>query len=1049
MAHVEVQRRSMSFDDWANNMFSQIQKLTIEISVPTDKWEVRHGYYKPDGYEWRDEFQAIEDDDRWGGPDVTALFRTEIVIPEVLEGQTVHFQMLTATEVLVSSKGKYLDGLDPNRQWLCLSEIAKSGDRYPIEMEAYTRSRPDDDRNPRSASLRGCIQRFNKPRLVVLNQQALEVMYDLEVLYMTAFGNSINGDVKEYLQKKIRELLKIFPPFDCPVKELQTALPSIKSFLDEHIYGADSPYGKEGRLACVAHSHLDIAYFWKTPQTVQKNARTALIQLRLMERYPEFSYAHTQAWTYENLEKYYPDIFSEMKERILEGRWEIVGGLYVEPDCNVISAESLVRQIVYGKFYFLEKFGVEVDNCWLPDVFGNSPIMPQILKQGGIDFFVSNKMSTWNDTNRFPHNNFTWRGIDGTDINACVPPVHFITWMDPNQAVENWESMQDKEIFPESLQMYGYGDGGSGATDEMIEHFHRQQKLPGIPQQRLTSGKEYLHSAFDGKKDLPVWDGDLYLEMHRGTFTTKGELKKGNRKGEFLLSEVELLCTLSALRGDSVYPISAIRDAWKKLLLNQFHDILPGSHVAPVTVETLQDYETMSKTLEELKNKAIDGLTENDEDSLFIQNISSWERSGLALIESGNSSVCPIYEDKEGHSYHSQKLASADGGDRWSVEIPNLGGFSSVSLKKAADRDRTDIDSSFHISSECLENRFFRMDFDQRGNLLQIFDKERNRNIAPGGEILNDWHLYEDRPGRYNAWDILDRYLDKEIEIQKGWDSVQLAEEGPLSIALKLERTFGDSRAVQIIRIFKDVARIDFETWVDWHETERLLKVSFPLEVKARYYSTDLSAGVFQLPNHRNTSWEQAHFESLCHKWVDLSEGLFGVALMNDCKYGCDVRENVVSLSLLRAPTRPDRNSDRGEHLFSYSLFPHNGQWQKAGLVEEAYSLNQPLPAYLGKKSAIPGKGTEPFFIVSTGVKAQAVKMAEDGSGDLIIRLLETLGSHEKAEIRMEVPFEDICLCDLLERSQAEALAVIDGTVSMDFHPFEIKTVRVGMGLKK
>lgn len=1027
MAHTHVVRRSMSFEQWAKVMIDQIEKLVVCESHPTGPWSVREGYYQPEGYRWIEEARTIAHGERWGGPDVTAYFQGEAVIPEKYAGETVHFRMLTATEVIVSSERTYLDGLDPNRQWFELCRQAVPETKFPITMEAYTRSRPDDDRNPRSAALRGCVQRFTTPDLVVLDPSALELWYDLEALNLTAFGPAIVDDVKVYLQAKMRELFKRFPPYGASPQELRSAFPRIADFVRREIYDADSPFGKEGRLACVAHSHLDIAYFWKAHQTVQKNARTTLIQLRLMDRYPEFLYAHSQAWAYETLERYYPALFQEMKGRIEDGRWEIVGGLYVEPDCNVISAESLVRHILYGKSYFLEKFGIEVDNCWLPDVFGNSAIMPQILKLGKIDYFVSNKMSTWNDTNRFPHNNFVWRGLDGSEVFACVPPVHFITWMDPNQAQENWEAMQDKHIFDESLQMYGYGDGGSGATDEMIALFHRQQRLPGVPQQRLTTGKEYLHRSFAGKEGLPVWDGDLYLEMHRGTFTSKGELKKANRSGEFSLYEAELLSVLASLTHESApFPVERFKDAWKLLLINQFHDIIPGSHVAPVTVDAIRAYEEMDEIIARLVDESVERLTERDSASACVVNPCSWVRGGPTYVTGDDVKGMPT-----------QEITRADGTAVRAIEIAPVPGLA-VSTIRTVHAHKS---GELVAERERLENDFFRLEFDERGNLKQVLDKIRRRRLCPEGQVLNGWHLYEDRPGRYNAWDIVERYRDKEIEIDDGWSGVEVVESGPISVALRLSRTLSASRAVQIVRLYATVPRIDFETWVDWRETERLLKVSFPLHLKARHYTTDLSAGALELPNHRNTTWEQARFESLCHKWVDVSEGRFGVALMNDCKYGCDVRDNVLSLSLLRSPTRPDPKSDAGRHHFTYSLYLHDGQWQRSGLVREAYNLNMPLTVRPHRRAKHDGGPS--IRISGEGVVVQSIKGAEDTSGDIILRVFEAAGSHTEATIRTAVPFSSVHVCDLLEREDGGALRPADGEVHVPLRPFQIATIRL------
>ncbi|MGL1894577.1 MAG: glycosyl hydrolase-related protein [Spirochaetaceae bacterium] len=836
----------------------------------------------------------------------------------------------------------------------------------------------------------------------------------------------------------------MFPPYDCEIADLYRAMGQIIEFLKAHVYQEIPVFGHQGKLACVAHSHLDIAYHWKVGQTVQKNARTCLIQLRLMDRYPEFTYSHTQAWTYEMLEEFYPELFEEVKQRISEGRWEIVGGMYVEPDCNIPSAESLVRQIVYGKRYFLEKFGIEVDNCWLPDVFGNSAILPQILKLGGIPYFVSNKMSTWNDTNLFPHNNFLWKGLDGSEVYACVPPVHFISWMDPNDLAKHWETFLDKDWCDESLHMYGYGDGGSGVTEDMLETFPRIQKMAGLPQVRQTTGKEYLHSVFDNidNSELPVWDGELYLEMHRGTFTTKGDLKRENRKGELLAYVVESLCVMATLNGKN-YPSEKISKTWKKLLLNQFHDIVPGSHTQPVFLDAMETYSSMVEDFDKLKKDAMNIIApESEIDDVCIINPFSDCRSGIAVLKNNLDSVTvwgKSLSDFEGRTYPIQdQYVPQQNISRTVTAIPDITSFSSTNFK-LVDSGQKQLNDSFIIKPSYMENNFFTLTFDDNHCLVSIFDKKRSRQVLPPGTIGNEWQIFEDKPGKYNAWDILPNYVDHRIEINN-WQNVDIVEEGPLSIALKFTRTFSKSRAELVIRLHAEIPRIDFESWVDWQETEKLLKVAFPVNVKSRYFTTDTSAGGLERENHRNTSWQKAKFEVTMHKWVDLSEGLFGVTLLNDCKYGCDINGNVMRISLLRAPIRPDRVSDKGEHRFTYSLFTHNGDWRTGGVTEAAYVLNAPLTAIIGHHVETP-ENTPVLSIDTMALKCQSFKCAEDGSGDIILRLVEVYGSHGTAVIHPTFSFQEVTICDLLERT-IDTVTFTSDRVKLSYLPYQIQTIR-------
>ncbi|ACL70250.1 alpha-mannosidase [Halothermothrix orenii H 168] len=865
----------------------------------------------------------------------------------------------------------------------------------------------------------------------------LSLYYDLKAIYDAAYAESMDESIKNYLQYHLQQLIKEFPLYGCSREEMVMAIPKIKEYINNKIYKGHEHFGKNGKIALVAHSHLDVAYHWTAKQAIQKNARTTLIQLRLMEEYPDFKYAHSQAWTYEKLEKYYPELFAQVKERIKSGQWEIVGGMYIEPDCNLISAESFVRQIVYGKYYFKQKFGIDVDNCWLPDVFGNSPIMPQILKSGGLEYFVTHKLSVWNDTNKFPHNVFLWKGLDGTTVNACIPPIHFVTWMDTEETINNWNQFQDKNVCDETLQLYGYGDGGSGVTDEMLQLYERQQKLPGIPEQRLTTAKEYLHRIFKDTKDFAVWDGDLYLEMHRGTYTSKAKLKKYNRQGEFLAQEVETLCTACDIYTGDFKVQNKLKNIWKKLLVNQFHDILPGSHTQPVYKEAIENYEEMFTAFNNLKEKALKKITSpGDEIDYVAFNAFSDVRNKVAYIDANNWDIkYNALKDDEGNIYPVQKQIKADGSIQYAVKIPDIPGFS-LKQFKATSTDK--ISSSMKVSQTEMENDYYILKLESSGKIVSLYDKVREKYVNTRNEVLNKWQMFEDKPGALNAWDIVETYKNQEINLPD-WENITVIEDGPVSIALRMERKFSNSKAVQVIRMFDNKPQIDFDTWVDWQEEEKLLKVAFPVNVRSRTYSTDTSAGGFERMNHKNTGWEQGQFEVPCHKWVDISEGLFGVSLMNDCKYGCDVEDNVMRLTLLKAPIYPDRTSDREEHTFTYSIFTHDGNRQTGGLEEAAYDLNYPLILEQERRLKV----KKPVLTINVkSLKCQAFKLAEDGSSDIILRLAEVYGSHGKAKVHFNFNIEGVSVCNILEEEQT-SLQVNDNTVTMDFSPYQIISLRV------
>ncbi|MBR0227769.1 MAG: alpha-mannosidase, partial [Clostridia bacterium] len=616
MAHVKVVRRSMRPEEWTDLRFGWLQRGVYEDKAEITELTIRDArqiseneYVYLDGGE-----RPLKNGDMYFTPDGTAFIKGHAVIPPRFRGRDVYFSLKTAAEMIVKINGKYVGGIDPNRERILLNPYIDS-DELCIEIEAYNRSKPDDERNPASLSKRGCRQIFEGAYLCTIRENVQSLIYDYILLMDIAHSEYFNEDYRRFL---FAELSRALDKVDFDTWE---GVDEAAAYIEKVIY-ANTDFKGSGDVALVGHSHLDIAYYWRRIHAVQKNARTVLIQLRLMDKYPEFRYTHTQAYTYETLEKYYPDLFEELKEKIAAGQFEPVGAMYVEPDCNVPAAESLIRQFLYGQKYFREKFGKTVDNAWLPDVFGNSWIMPQILKKSKVDYFVSNKMSTWNDTNRFPHNNFIWKGIDGSEVYACVPPTHFITWNMPSQIQENWEAYQDKEVGGQTLSMYGYGDGGSGVTEEMLEMVRRFSKVSVMPKIELTGGADFLHKNLKDNKMLALWDGELYLEMHRGTFTTKSNLKKMNRALEFKLREAEMFCAFAAWNGAD-YPAEELRECWKKLLLNQFHDILPGSHIHPVYEDAMADYAEINRKLDAI-------LAQHTADSWF--NSLPFDRNMLTFI---------------------------------------------------------------------------------------------------------------------------------------------------------------------------------------------------------------------------------------------------------------------------------------------------------------------------------------------------------------------------------------------------------------------------------
>ena len=912
MAHIKVVRRSLRPEEWTDLRFGWLKRHiygekweieNLEIRDARQVEEMEFEYYS-------EEYRPLKKGDMYFTPDGTAFIKASVTIPEQMRDKKLWFFLKTAAEICVKVNGKYIGGVDPNRERMLLSPYVDVNSVLEFDMMGYNRSKPDDERNPESLSVRGCRQIFEGAYICTVNEDVQSLVYDFELLLDIAKSELFNEDYRAFLNRELNNAMNCID-FD---SEPLTGIADAKKYLEEVVFSNDT-YKGTGDVALVAHSHLDIAYYWRRIHAVQKNLRTVLIQLRLMDRYPHFKYAHTQPYTYETLEKYYPD------------------------------------------------------------VFGNSWILPQILKKSGVDYFVSNKMSTWNDTNRFPHNNFIWRGIDGSDVYACVPPTHFITWNMPGQIQENWEAYIDKDKGGQTLNMFGYGDGGSGCTEEMIELMNRFEKLSIMPKCTHTSGSEFLEKNFKGNKNLDVWDGELYLEMHRGTFTTKSNIKRANRRLEDKFRTAEML---SVIRNEN--NTEKITELYKIFMVNQFHDILPGSHIHPVYEDAMADYEKIEKELDRIIGTG----------SKYFNTL-NFKRDALTFVEN-------------------KKGTATRYGKKGNWIIPNAAPLSTVSLRKAVYTTEW-----LSVQENRIETPFYIIEFNCDGSISSLYDKELSREWVDGD--FNKLKLYADYPGNYDAWDILPNYRDKEVELTVKTPLTLIekdAESATFAVTLSTEKSLWVMR----IRLFRRSRGIEVENNVNWNEKHKLAKAEFNCNVLTRKALCDTSAGYIERETHRNTTWQQARFECCHHKWCDLSETGGGIAIINDGKYGVGFLENTISLSLLRATERPDVISDIGEHSFCYLIVPHEEDVVKAGINKIALQYNTPLV----KADCLCEFPTfEPLYL-------QAMKKSEDGSMT-VIRLCEQDGKRGTIKLPLKVK-----VLNMLED-------VISETDIIEYKPFEIITL--------
>lgn len=754
------------------------------------------------------------------------------------------------------------------------------------------------------------------------------------------------------------------------------------------------------RISAVGHAHIDSAWLWPLRETVRKVARTTSNMVNLMDQHPEFVFAMSQAQQLDWIKTYRPELFERIKKKIADGQFVPVGGMWVESDTNMVGGEAMARQFLHGKKFFLDEFGIETQNVWLPDSFGYTAAMPQIVKLTGSKWFLTQKIS-WSQMNRFPHHTFWWEGIDGTRVFTHFPPVDtYNSDLGGAQLAHAARNYREKGHGSRSLVPFGWGDGGGGPTREHLARARRQRDLEGSPKVRIERPDAFFEKAHAEYEDAPVWAGELYLELHRGTYTSQAKTKQGNRRSESLLREAELWAATAAVRVVGyAYPYEDLERIWKTVLLHQFHDILPGSSIAWVHREARETYAAVREELQGITLAAQQVLAGQGTEELVF-NCAPHARRGVPAGGAGRPAAA---------------------GEPVTVEERHGGG---------------------HI----LANGRLLVEIDGRGLIVSVYDLETRREAVAPGTAANLLQIHPDFPNMWDAWDIDAFYRNRVTDLVE-LDRLEVTASGPRAATVRVTRSFGRSAAVQQITLRAGAKTVDIVTDVDWHETEKFLKAAFPLDVKAERTASETQFGHVYRATHTNTSWEAAKFEICAHRWIHAEEPGWGVALLNDSTYGHDVTRDVradggqtttIRLSLLRAPRYPDPETDQGSHTLRFSLAPGAGI---GDAVREGHALNLP-------ERVVPGAGpVAPLVDVDEdAVVVEAVKLAEDRSGDVIVRLYESRGGRARATLTADFPLAAAVESDLLERpltGTAVGVPTPEGRVPLTLRPFQIVTVRL------
>jgi alpha-mannosidase len=1033
-----------------------LQKLICQPRQPITDISWTKGRYTSPSETDQAEWQAFNPGDHWGEYDDHAWFRADVTIPPQFDGKKVLLDVSVDTERWFADSRQFIlfvdgtirQGMDINHRTCVLRHQAQAGEMIRVDLEAYA----------------GLVEKPTELylQLFVENPDVKKIYYDLfvplQVVTEMPEGDKLRLDLLDVLNQAVNRL-DLRKPFSAAFHQ---SIADTGAFLEEHFYQAfcgDNPI----KAVAVGHTHIDVAWLWRLRQTREKTGRSFATVLRLMEDYPEYRFMSSQPQLYQFLSEDFPGLFDQVRARVDEGRWEAEGAMWLEADCNLTSGESLVRQILHGTRYFKEQFGVENKILWLPDVFGYSAALPQILKLAGIDYFMTTKIN-WNQYNPIPADSFYWEGIDGSQVLTHFitttsenynPTPHFSTYngiLAPRPVMGGWKRYQDKQIHNEILVSYGYGDGGGGPTEEMLETGRRMARgIPGCPQVVMEPARPFFERLEAAVKDSPwvkKWVGELYFEYHRGTYTSMARNKRYNRKSELLYHDVETLSVLAGLTCGQSYPAEQLDQNWKTILLNQFHDILPGSSIEPVYEDSRVQYEEVLEQGREMAGQAIDTLCSQistDQPSVVVFNTAGFERSELVHL--------PWPEDKPLPQLTCQNREPAISVQRSGKDLIFLSqpvppkGYCSLLLTEQPDQAATAMSdlSTLQVSPDHLENRFLSIDLDEQGQFCRIYDKTSQRDVLQAGCKGNVLRAFEDKPMQHQNWDI-DIYYQQKSWVVDQVASIEVIENGPVRAGLRITRPFLDSQVVQTIYLYDQLPRIDFDTFIDWKEDELLLKVEFPVDIHTDIATYDIQFGNVTRPTHWNTSWDWARFEVCAQKWADLSEEGYGVSLLNDCKYGHDIRDGVMRLTLLKSGTAPNPNADREQHRFMYALYPHLGSWRQAGTMQQAYSLNLPLYAQLinaKQEGSLPQSWSLCQNDAYDHVMVETVKQAEDGQ-DLILRLFEYTNWRGPVTLTFGRPVVRAERCDLLERTLEQLEPDTDpAAITLAVKPYEIVTIRV------
>ena len=1033
-----------------DEILPHVKNSIYPVRMPISDWKMKEGEIEQaHSRNFKDKsWQTFQVPGSWGKYDKTFWFRRAVTIPTEWSGRPVVL-IAEMLEALLFLDGEPVQGLDGNHREVLLTPKARTNQTFHLAIEAFSGRKHD-------------LNKFHVSELAVVDVKAKALYQSLTTLHTLEETFEHGSQEAKTVRELIRRTLIFLKYFRPGSEEYPNAIGRAYNFLLNTI--ENEPQGSlSGLVHLIGQSHIDVAWLWTLRDTKKKCGRTFSTVLRLLEEYPQFKFTQSQALLYQLTQRAYPSLYKEIKNRIAEGRWEPVGASWVEPDLNIPNGESLVRQLLYGKRFFRQEFGIESDIFWLPDSFGFGSSLPQILKKSGIEHFFTTKL-TWNDTNKFPYNTFWWQGIDGSKVLAHQPPVGLEGSVTPTHIAKTWEEFAQKEQNCTVVaQTFGYGDGGGGPTSEQLQASQVLKNGTGLPQSVLSLAKEFFAQAAQQSDSLPTWNTDLYLEKHRGSFTTHGWIKKANRLAERHLYEAELASVMNLASGKpgriSKYPQNDLEQTWKRLLLNQFHDIVTGTSVMDVLEEARTGFEDIEKSTASITRRAFSSMTQRTpksaKESLFLFfNTLSWIRS--EYIEVDVRSTAKAFEVTDGHgkAVEYQVINSSKAGTRLLCYIVDVPPLSFASICVSPDSTQTKSGAPWNVTAKYAETPILRIKFDGKGHIRSYYDKTLRKELIEKGKRGNLFQAFKDTPKEWDAWDIDPGFERQHLDLFS-LKKQQVVEAGPLRATVRNTYvTHNGSELVQNIILYHKRSQITFDTRVRWKEKQTLLKVAFPFNVKANQATYETQFGALTRSTKHKTDFDKARFEIPVQQWADISDVKFGVSLLNDCKYGCDAKDNTLRLTLLRSPFYPHpidpwrlndiKHTDQGDHAFSYAVTPHHGNWKQGESIRRAREFNNPLLVLENAETRMSAP-----FLQSTkrNIFIDSVKKAED-SDDIIVRLHEGHGDAVDATLIPGFKTRFAVECDLMERELKE-MKISKSKLQLRFKPFEIKTIKLGLKPRK